>query len=67
MEVCSDDDDDEDDTHRYQELDDAVQYFYVLVLQPAADHRGQLRVRLVVPHGGGRAVTLTPRAVVLPP
>lgn len=55
------------ETHRHEELNDAVQYFNVLVLQPAAQHRGQLWVLLFLPPGGRKAVGLTPRPIVLPP
>lgn len=54
-------------THRHEELNDAVQYFDVLVLQPAAQHCGQLWVLLFLPLRGRKAVGLTPRPVVLPP
>lgn len=54
-------------THWYEQLDDAVQDFDVLVFQPAAQHRGQLRVLLVLPSSGGKAIALTARPVVLPP
>lgn len=45
-----------------------MQDLYVLVFQPAAQHRGQLGVLLVLPPIGGKAVApLTARPVVLPP
>lgn len=54
-------------THWYEELDDAVQDFYVLVFQPAAQHCGKLWVLLVFPSGRGKSLAFTSRPILLPP
>lgn len=54
-------------THRHEELNDAVQHFNVVILQPAAPHCGQLQVLLLLPLGSREVVAAAPRPVGLPP
>lgn len=54
-------------THRQNQLDDAVQDFYVLVLQPAALNGDQLRVLQALPPGGSEGPGRAAGPVVLPP